>query len=358
MEVGRADAGAHLDAVCKHDVHVHLVEYPPRILLAFRHDPAGMRVVIDGFGARDFPGEIGSISGGVRQAVVSYATRGAEPRSSLKAKPMTYRRIAFVLSAMVMALMAQRFLSEREEEPRPAFPQGAEFHFLRLEYTDLPQYHRRRGFASRSAMGEGWWMVDWPDADDHFSSGVERLTRVQTGDPRHVRLTDERIFDYPWIYATQAGWWALTDSETKRLGEYLARGGYLVVDDFWGAEQWAVFRETMARALPGHLISDVVPEDSVMHVLYDIEEKDRTFIPGTRHLRRGPSGGTVIQQPPGAEPTWRALYDDRNRMVVAVNFNTDLGDAWEYADSPEYPAEMTSLAYRYGINYLIYAMTH
>ena len=303
------------------------------------------------------------MGGGVRQAVVSNARRGAAARSSLKTKLMSYCRIAFVLSATVLALLAQRFVAARgeerlEEEARPALPQGAEFHFLRLEYTDLPQYHRRRGFASRSAMGEGWWQVDWPDADDHFSAGVDRLTRVQTGDPRHVRLTDERIFDYPWIYATQAGWWGLTDAETKRLGEYLARGGYLVVDDFWGAEQWAVFRETMARALPGHLISDVVPGDSVMHVLYDIEEKDRTFIPGTRHLRRGPGGGTVIQQPPGAEPTWRALYDDRNRMVVAVNFNTDLGDAWEYADSPEYPAEMTALAYRYGINYLIYAMTH
>jgi len=102
-----------------------------------------------------------------------------------------------------------------------------------------------------------------------------------------------------------------------------------------------------------------------MHVLYDIREKDRTFIPGTRHLRRGAGGQIFVQQPEGSKPAWLAMYDDvppnpagHKRMVVAVNFNTDVGDAWEYADAPEYPEEMTALAYRYGINYIIYSMTH
>ena len=133
-------------------------------------------------------------------------------------------------------------------------------------------------------------MVDWPDADDHFSQGVERLTRIATGDPVHMRFTDDRLFDYPWVYATQTGWWNLSDAETARLREYLLRGGFLVVDDFWGADQWEIFRETMARVLPGHAIPDLAETDSVMHVLYDIQDKDRTFIPGTRHLRRGPGG--------------------------------------------------------------------
>jgi len=264
-----------------------------------------------------------------------------------------------LLGAMLLlaiGALAQRFRFRREEAQRPVFGAGAEFHFIRVEYTDLPQYHRWWGFASRSGTGEGWWMVDWPDADDHFSMGVQRLTRIDVGDPRHLRLTDDRLFEYPWIYATQTGWWGLTDPEIKRLREYLLRGGFLVVDDFWGPEQWAVFRQTMERVLPNHPITDISESDSVMHVLYDIQEKDRTYIPGTRHLRRG-SGGTIIVQQLEA-PAWRALYDDQNRMVVAVNFNTDVGDAWEYADSPEYPAAMTTLAYRYGINYLIYAMSH
>ncbi len=244
-----------------------------------------------------------------------------------------------------------------EDEPKPEFPTDAEFHFIRTEYRDLPQFQRRFGFASRNATGQGWWMVDWPDADEHFSMGVQRLTRVATGDPRHLGLMDPHLFDYPWIYATQAGYWALTNAEAARLGEYLRRGGYLVVDDFWGPEQWEIFRMTMDRALPNRPIVEIALSDSVMHVLYDIEAKDRTFIPGTRHLRRG-ANGTIVQQPAGSAPAWRAITDEHDRMVVAVNFNTDVGDAWEYADSPDYPEPMTTLAYRYGVNYLIYAMTH
>ena len=106
-----------------------------------------------------------------------------------------------------MTVLGQRFRAKEQEEegPRPVFPSQAEFHFIRLEYTDVPEYHRFFGFASRGAQGEGWWVMDWPDADDHFSHCVERLTRIGTGDPRHMRFTGDRLFDYPWVYATQTG---------------------------------------------------------------------------------------------------------------------------------------------------------
>lgn len=266
---------------------------------------------------------------------------------------------AAALLLIAAAGLAQRGRFREPEDEGPAIPvRAAEFHFIRVEYTDLPQYHRGFGYASRDGLGSGWWIVDWPAADNHFTSGIQRLTRIDTGDPRHLRLTDDRLFDYPWIYATQTGWWDLSDAETSRLREYLLRGGYLVVDDFWGPEQWEVFRRTMERVLPNHPITDIAPSDSVMHALYDIEEKDRTIIPGSRHLRRGPGGGVQVVLPAGAVPAWRAMYDDRERMVVAVNFNTDVGDAWEFADVPYYPEAMTALAYRYGINYIVYSMTH
>jgi hypothetical protein len=239
-------------------------------------------------------------------------------------------------------------------EPR----RDAEFHFIRTEYTDRPEFHRGWGYSSRDGRGTGWWIVDWPDADQHFTTGVRRLTRLDVGDPRHLRITDEHLFDYPWIYATQTGWWDLSQAEVLRLREYLLRGGYLVVDDMWGGEQWELFRATMDRVLPGHAITDLAPADPVLHVLYDIEGKDLTNIPGSRHLRRGYGGDAQIVLPPGSVPAWRAIYDDRNRMVVAVNYNTDVADAWEFADVPEYPEKMTALAYRYGINYIIYSMTH
>jgi len=263
---------------------------------------------------------------------------------------------SLILAVGVGLLLAQRGFVRDEEQEQP--PRPGEFHFLRLEYTDLPQYHRRFGRASRDGVGTGWWLMDWPAADNHFTTGIQRLTRIDAGDPRHLRLTDDRIFDYPWIYATQTGWWGLSDVECARLREYLLGGGFLVTDDFWGPEQWAVFRETMDRALPGREISDIAESDSVMHVLYSIEAKDRAFIPGSRHLARGAGGRIQMVPPEGTLPAWRAIYDDKDRMVVAVNFNTDFGDAWEFADVPYYPAEMTTLAYRYGVNYLLYSMTH
>jgi len=265
---------------------------------------------------------------------------------------------AALLSMAVGGWAQRRRVQEPDDDEKLAPVRNAGFHFVRVEYTDLPQFHRRWGYASRDGMGTGWWLVDWPAADNHFTRGIGRLTRIDTGDPRHLRLTDDRLFEYPWIYATQTGWWGLSEAETSRLREYLLRGGFLVVDDFWGPEQWEIFRETMQRVLPDQPITDIAETDAVMHVLYDIEEKDRTFIPGSRHLRRGGDGSVEVVQPEGTTPAWRAMYDGKHRMVVAVNFNTEVGDAWEFADVPYYPEPMTALAYRYGINYVIYAMTH
>jgi hypothetical protein len=273
-------------------------------------------------------------------------------------------RAGLLIAALLVlagAALSQRFggfgFGGRAEGPRPEFPNEGEFHFIRLEYNDDPRFHRGFGFASRGARGTGWWIVDWPDSDDHFTMGVRRLTRIAIGEPRHFALTDDRIWDHPWIYATQTGWWGLSNIEIARLREYLLRGGFLVTDDMWGDEAWEVFRSTMDRVFPGQPINDIALGDAVMHVLYDIEQKDLTWIPGTRHLRIG-YGGVSLNQPPGTKPAWRALYDDHQRMVVAVNYDTDIGDAWEYADAPEYPEAMTALAYRYGINYLVYSMTH
>lgn len=218
-------------------------------------------------------------------------------------------------------------------------PLGAEFHFIRLEYRD---------------WGRSWWMQDWPDAEENFSSGIERLTGIDVGTNRHVPLTDDRIFEYPWVYATQVGYWTLSDDEIERLREYLIRGGFLFVDDFHGPEEWSVFQETMRRALPEYSIVDLSEDDPLFHVLYDLDQG--TQIPGLRHLRAGPGGTTVAQMPYPA--IWRGIYDEDERLLVAVNFNMDIGDAWEHADWVEYPEPMTALSYRMGINYIIYAMTH
>lgn len=230
--------------------------------------------------------------------------------------------------------------------PRSAL-QDAEFHFLRLEYRDRPGIRRWRN--------RGWWSQDWPDAETHFNQGVRRLTLIDAGPGRHVSVLDDEVFDYPWIYVNHPGFWDLSDDETTRLREYLQRGGFLMADDFFGSRDWAVFQEALGRTFPDRPIVDMPEDDPLMHVLYDLDQ--RTQIPGFRHLRRGHNGG-VRADIGGLQARWRGIYDDKGRLMVAIHFNQDVGDAWEHADWPEYPEPMTALAYRFGVNNVIYAMTH
>ena len=267
--------------------------------------------------------------------------------------------VAAAFFLLAAAAWAQRgYFRVQGDDVLPVFDKNSEFHFVRTEYEDLPGYRRGFGaFVSRNGRANGWWAQDWPDADNHFTTGIQRLTRLNVGEPRHVPLTSDEVYEYPWIYLTQAANCDLSDAEINRLREYLNRGGFLMVDDFWGEYDYQSFAETVKRLYPNRQIMDIQLDDPVMHVLYDIEEKDLTFIPGSRHLYvRG--GRTIINQPAGTMPAWQGVYDQKNRMVIAVNYNTDIGDAWEFADVPAYPAEMTILAYRYGINYITYAMTH
>jgi len=123
--------------------------------------------------------------------------------------------------------------------------------------------------------------------------GIQQLTRIDIGEIRHTGLTDDRIYDYPWIYATQVAWWDLSEPEVKRLRSYLERGGFLVVDDFHGDRDWELFAASMQQVLPGKPIVDIEDGDAVMNVVFDI--KERTFISGLRHLRHGPSGSTTVK---------------------------------------------------------------
>ena len=221
---------------------------------------------------------------------------------------------------------------------------AAEFHFVRLAYTTNSLRGGRRG--------NSLWMTDYPDAEHHFLAGLNRLTRVDAApEGRVLTLMDDEIFDYPWMYAVEVGGWYLDLREAHRLREYLLRGGFLVVDDFHGTQEWAAFMAGMSRVFPDRAVRDIPEDDESLHVLYDLDT--RVQIPGILFLRRG-----VTYERDGYLPHWRGIYDDDGRLMVAINFNMDLGDAWEHADWPQYPEHMTALAYRFGINYVLYAMTH
>jgi hypothetical protein len=234
-------------------------------------------------------------------------------------------------------------------QPGQGAPTPNEFHFARMIYRDSPNIAR---------YGRGWWMQDWPDAEFHFRQGIERLTRLMVGEGVTIGLLDDALFDYPWLYATQAGYWDLSDAEIARLREYLLRGGFLMADDFFGSNEWLPFEQTMHRLFPERPIIEVdVGTHEVLHVLYDVDEF--TQIPGLRHLGGwGRSFGSGTGNGGLPEPHLRGILDDAGRLMIAINFNQDVGDAWEHADDPYYPEPMTALAYRFGVNYIIYSMTH
>lgn len=218
---------------------------------------------------------------------------------------------------------------------------NAEFHFVRMIYP--PSGLHRFGQS---------WRQDWPEAEHHLLKGIQRLTRIDAAEEGlYLSVLEDEIFDYPWLYAVEVGGWYLDEMEAARLREYLLRGGFLMVDDFHGSREWEGFLDSMQRVFPDRPIVEIPEADESMHVLYDLDQSVQ--IPSPYVLRLG-----ITYEMDGITPHWRGIYDDDGRLMVAINFNMDLGDAWEHADWPYYPENLTALAYRYGINYIIYSMTH
>jgi hypothetical protein len=258
------------------------------------------------------------------------------------------RGAAFLLTGIALATgIAYGQFRQQNPSPLPAHPE-AEFHMARLAYYSP-------GCAGSRGLCNSYWSIDYPYAEAHFLPALERLTRIEASeDSAHIRLTDDELFDYPFLFIQQPGInpWNPTDDEAATLREYLLRGGFLVADDFHGEREWAAFQFAMQRVLPEFPIVDIAEDNALLNIIYDLDE--RTQIPGERHVNRWGGGPPSMEGP----PHWRAIYDESGRMLVAINHNIDMGDAWEHADDPGYPVEMTGLAYRFGVNYVVYSMTH
>lgn len=264
-------------------------------------------------------------------------------------------QVAFANSSVVSQVFTtdikSHVKSARNDVINPPLASGPsnEFHLARLVF-DVNSEH---GWGP----GRPWWRIDWPEAEMHFLKGLHRYTLVdRASDSVHIELNDDALFDYPWLFVQQAGRWSIDDADAYRLGEYLRRGGFLLVDDIHGPRDWNTFAETMARALPNSPIVDIQPDESVINILYDLDHNIQ--IPGRRHIMNNDGHGNVQVRMPYSPHKWRGIKDSNGRWVVAINYNMDMGDSWEHADDPYYPLSMTSLGYRLGINYVIYAITH
>lgn len=233
--------------------------------------------------------------------------------------------------------------AEYENFPLPPdWQEKTEFTRARLMYRSIPYGWRRYNS----------WTIDYPRSDRHLLAGIRRLTRIHTRSVEQpVDLADDDIYNWPFLYAVEVGHWDLTDEDCKKLRDYLLRGGFLMVDDFHGTQEWEVFMASMSRVFPDRSVVDLDNKDAIFHVLYDLD--DRFQVPGAQWFYTHRT-----YEKDGYEARWRGIYDDKGRIMVAICHNMDLGDAWEWSDDPAYPEKWASLAYRIAVNYTIYAMTH
>ncbi|HEX3878025.1 MAG TPA: DUF4159 domain-containing protein [Bryobacteraceae bacterium] len=274
---------------------------------------------------------------------------------------MRYRSAFLGLGAALsigVVLLAQHPFQQFEASEYYNFPlpsdwnQQTEWTRARLRYPSI--YPRWRGDLN--------WTIDYPRSDRHLLQGIRRLTRIDTRSVEQVVDLDETtdIFNWPTVYAVEVGHWALPDSQAAQLREFLLRGGFLMVDDFHGDEpyhnissEWQVFLASMRKVFPDRLIEDLDNSDPIFHTVYDLDQ--RFQVPGWQWYR---SGRTYEAGETGKTPHWRAIFDDKRRVMVAICHNMDLGDAWEWSDDPRYPEKFATLAYQTAVNYFIYDLTH
>jgi hypothetical protein len=185
------------------------------------------------------------------------------------------------------------------------------------------------------------------------------LTSLKT-DPNGVvlDLTDEKLFDYPFLYLIEPGRMWLEDAEVEALRRYCLNGGFLMVDDFWGDDEWDIFYENIKRVFPDKEPLELPLEHEIFHCVYDLKKKPQ--IPSIHSDWE--SGYTTDRpwDPSCVEVHYRAIYDDKGRMMVIICHNTDVGDGWEREGLSHEYFKLFSEKWSYpmGINIVVYAMTH
>jgi len=218
------------------------------------------------------------------------------------------------------------------------------FTFVRVKYTS---------FSDRGDWGK--WRTDYLDADVNFSYRLQELTSLEV-DPngKILKLTEPDLFNYPWIYIIEPGHMMLTDNEVDSLRRYLLNGGFLMVDDFWGEDEWYQFYSQIKRVFPDREPEELPLEHEIFHCVYDLQEKP--IIPSIGHAM----SGRRTERWDAAEAHYKGIFDDKGRMMAIICHNTDLGDGWEQegADPWYFNKYSEKFAYPLGINIVVYAMTH
>lgn len=220
-------------------------------------------------------------------------------------------------------------------------------------------FYWTRAIYSGGGRGGDWygrrasWATDFPKGDQQFLVVLKRLVKLSAYDWENaVHLANPDLRRFPVLYAVEVGRMRLTDEEVEGLRGYLEAGGFLIVDDFWGSREWQIFEWNMARVFPTRTIRDIPLDHPLFSTFYDIEEIRQ--VPNISNA----AWGYQTHERDGYTPHVRGIFDDDGRLMVAINFNTDLGDAWEWAEDPRYPLEFSTFAYELGTNMIVYGLSH
>lgn len=242
-------------------------------------------------------------------------------------------RLSLLLLLSPALLFGAQGRSQREQYSlnNPAYDGG--FTFTRIQYGG---YSFRRGGAS--------WAHDWPAADQNIHRILDFLTLVPANpDGTNVfTLDDPAIFRYPLIYISEPGFWSATDEDLANLRTYLLKGGFLIFDDF-EEDQWYNMAENVKRALPEYDWVEIGAEHKIFQSFFEVKD---IYVP--HPLVR-------------VTPKYYAIFEDNDparRVMVLANHNSDLAEYWEWSGQGFFPVDLTNEAYKLGVNYIVYALTH
>ena len=263
--------------------------------------------------------------------------------------------VGLVLAARADAQFGQFGFSRGFLNARKAKPEDFDgsFHFCRVAFA-------------ADIRGDGAnWSVDYPRADINLSIRLSELTKASVGEdaagnPKHllVQLTDPELFSCPFIMMTEVGSASISPEEAAQLRLYLEKGGFLWADDFWGNYAWEWWVGELRKALPAdkYPIVDLPPDHPLYHTLFDVTMTPQ--IPSIGYWAQS-NGGTSERGAESATVHTRAVLDAHGRIMVLMTHNTDFGDSFEReGDDPQYFYTMSVPGYAFGINTLLYTLTH
>jgi len=267
--------------------------------------------------------------------------------------------LLFAIGSAILALPLAAQTTRTDFADDDAWLRRDEFVPTRIQYDSVGGQRQAYYFYD----GRWWqrWETDFPQAEQNFAKRLNELTSVVVSPvPLERRLTAPDLGDSPLIFMSDVGYMELSRPEIEGLRTYLANGGFLWVDDFWGDAEWSSLERAMTEVLPGKRWVTLPIEHPIFHTVFDIEEMPQ--IPARDYARWGTTEPSVEHRRPTGSmetPSIRAYTDDDGRLMVIATHNTDIADGWERESYGEWYFEnFSTKSYRVGINVIVYALSH